>query len=113
MADERKQIPPFGLRLPDGMRDRIAIEAKRNNRSMNAEITARLEASLSGAPSYSAEQVAELIEAVEARCSKRAEPQLRLRASLGSGGFSGQQVSDMLAQIQAALRGAVNSAEPH
>lgn len=33
----------FMLRLPDGMRDRIKIEAERNNRSMNAEIISRLE----------------------------------------------------------------------
>lgn len=31
------------LRLPDGMRDRIADAAKANNRSMNAEIVSRLE----------------------------------------------------------------------
>jgi hypothetical protein len=33
------------VRLPDGMRDRIAEAAKENNRSMNAEIVARLERS--------------------------------------------------------------------
>jgi hypothetical protein len=32
----------FMLRLPDGMRDMIAEVAKENNRSMNAEIVARL-----------------------------------------------------------------------
>jgi plasmid stability protein len=37
----------FVVRLPDGMRDKIAEEAKKNNRSMNAEIVGRLEASLS------------------------------------------------------------------
>lgn len=36
----------FMLRLPDGMRDRIAEEAKKNNRSMNSEIIARLEQTL-------------------------------------------------------------------
>lgn len=36
----------FVVRFPDGMRDRIAEEAKKNNRSMNAEIVARLERSL-------------------------------------------------------------------
>ncbi|QNB13421.1 Arc family DNA-binding protein [Paraburkholderia tropica] len=36
----------FVVRLPDGMRDRIAAEAEKNKRSMNAEIVARLEASL-------------------------------------------------------------------
>lgn len=30
------------VRLPDGMRDQIAEAAKANNRSMNAEIVARL-----------------------------------------------------------------------
>jgi hypothetical protein len=33
----------FNLRLPDGMRERIAESAKANSRSMNAEIVARLE----------------------------------------------------------------------
>lgn len=33
------------VRFPDGMRDRIAEEAKKNSRSMNAEIIARLEKS--------------------------------------------------------------------
>lgn len=37
----------FNLRLPDGMRERIAQAAKANNRSMNSEIVARLEASFS------------------------------------------------------------------
>lgn len=44
-----KELPPsrtaeqFVVRFPDGMRDRIAEEAKKNNRSMNAEIVARLQ----------------------------------------------------------------------
>jgi plasmid stability protein len=33
----------FMLRLPDGMRDRVAALAKKHNRSMNAEIVASLE----------------------------------------------------------------------
>lgn len=35
----------FMLRMPDGMRDRLKEEAKNNNRTMNAEIVARLERS--------------------------------------------------------------------
>lgn len=47
---EKKPYPSetqerFIVRFPDGMRDRIAEEAKKNNRSMNAEIVARLERS--------------------------------------------------------------------
>lgn len=47
-----KDLPPsrtaeqFVVRFPDGMRDRIAEVAKANNRSMNAEIVSRLQASL-------------------------------------------------------------------
>lgn len=33
----------YVVRLPDGMRDRIKAEAKRNGRSVNAEIVYRLE----------------------------------------------------------------------
>lgn len=33
----------FIVRLPDGMRDRIAEVAKANNRTMNAEVVARLQ----------------------------------------------------------------------
>lgn len=36
----------FILRMPDGMRGQIANIAKANNRSMNAEIIARLQGSL-------------------------------------------------------------------
>lgn len=35
----------FVVRFPDGMRDRIAEVAKASNRSMNAEIVARLQQS--------------------------------------------------------------------
>jgi hypothetical protein len=49
---ERKPYPSesadkFLLRLPDGMRERIAREAKLNKRTMNAEIITRLEESFS------------------------------------------------------------------
>jgi hypothetical protein len=39
-------LDKFVLRLPTGMRDRIGAVARANNRSMNAEIVSRLEASL-------------------------------------------------------------------
>ena len=40
----------FIVRLPDGMRDRVAEAAKRNNRSMNAEVVSRLERSFETPP---------------------------------------------------------------
>lgn len=40
-----RESDKFMLRLPDGMRERIKAEAEANNRSMNAEIVARLEGS--------------------------------------------------------------------
>lgn len=50
---ERKPFPSetqerFIVRFPDGMRDRIKEAADANNRSMNAEIVARIEGSFSG-----------------------------------------------------------------
>ncbi|MBX8542478.1 Arc family DNA-binding protein [Pseudomonas cichorii] len=44
MADSREQ-DKFVLRLPDGLRPRIAAEASENHRSMNSEIIFRLERS--------------------------------------------------------------------
>lgn len=41
----------FIVRFPDGMRDRIADAAKAANRTMNAEIVARLQASFESATS--------------------------------------------------------------
>ena len=98
--------PQINFRLPAPLLDAVTLAAARNHRTLTAEIVARLEASLSGAPSYSAEHVAELIEAVEARCSKRAAQvatALQLHLSRGASGFSGQQVSEMIDEINAAL----------
>lgn len=41
-----RDTPQFGLRMPNDLKERIAAEASRNGRSINAEITARLWASL-------------------------------------------------------------------
>lgn len=41
----------FVVRLPEGMRDRIAEVAKQHHRSMNSEIIARLEHSMLDLPS--------------------------------------------------------------
>lgn len=51
MSEDRKPqtADKYILRFPDGMRDRIAEAAKTNNRSMNAEIVARLDASFEAA----------------------------------------------------------------
>jgi len=38
----------FVVRLPDGMRDRLKASAKSNNRTLNAEIVSRLQASFDG-----------------------------------------------------------------
>lgn len=48
----------FNLRLPDGMRDRIAEAAKASGRSMNAEIVARLESSFTSEGELSAMRAA-------------------------------------------------------
>jgi plasmid stability protein len=53
MNDENRKLnDKFMLRLPDGLRDRIAAAAKHNGRSMNAEIVQILEAVYPPAPSF-------------------------------------------------------------
>lgn len=47
------------VRMPEGMRDRIAEAAKLNSRSMNSEIVARLEASLNGVAGGAIESMGE------------------------------------------------------
>lgn|SRR5574337_302941 len=56
MAKDRPVYPSenadkYVVRFPDGMRDLIAETAKRNNRTMNAEIVARLAASFAAVDS--------------------------------------------------------------
>lgn len=50
MTDKEREplanIAPFGLRMQPELKDRISASARRNNRSMNAEIVHRLEMSL-------------------------------------------------------------------
>jgi hypothetical protein len=50
------------VRFPDGMRDRLAQAAKQNNRSMNAEVVARLQASFDLAPAADGAAAQELAE---------------------------------------------------
>jgi len=45
-----RQLDKFVARLPAGMREQIGAEARRNGRTMNAEIVSRLESSLSASP---------------------------------------------------------------
>ena len=54
----------FQIRMPDGLRDQIRDAAETNNRSMNAEIIARLEASFTS-PSMPPEFYAKLLEMAE------------------------------------------------
>ena len=47
MTDEARRFPDkFALRMPEGLRDKIAAVAAKRNRSTNAEIIDRLERSL-------------------------------------------------------------------
>lgn len=45
-----KQEPPYGLRMPPSLKARVKSAAEANNRSMNAEIVARLEQSFDAEP---------------------------------------------------------------
>ncbi|EWS70735.1 Arc family DNA-binding protein [Vibrio vulnificus] len=43
-----RSINPFGLRMPSDLKDKLEEEAKKNMRSLNAELVARLEKSVEG-----------------------------------------------------------------
>ncbi len=45
MSENRTKTDGYMLRFPDGMRERLKEAAEANNRSMNAEIIARLQGS--------------------------------------------------------------------
>ncbi|WP_308219099.1 Arc family DNA-binding protein [Kerstersia gyiorum] len=73
-----RTAPQFVVRFPDeSMRDRIAEAAKANNRSMNAEIIARLEHSFNAALQESAHSVSEkALEAASERGAQKAVEKL-------------------------------------
>ena len=70
MKDEDliRNINPFGLRMQPSLRERVEAAAKANHRSLNAEITARLEESFSS-------DIRRIIRAVEPT-TKGAMPEL-------------------------------------
>lgn len=41
-----RDINPFGLRMPEGLREKLEAAAKKSARSLNSEIVLRLEESL-------------------------------------------------------------------
>lgn len=57
------------IRMPDGMRDRLKAAAAANNRSLNAEIVARLERTLAETPFPSFQE--EVMERVVERVIRR------------------------------------------
>lgn len=57
-----RKLDQYIVRFPDGMRDRIREEAENNNRSMNAEIIARLESSFGKATKSDVDLSKELAE---------------------------------------------------
>ncbi|AVS68918.1 hypothetical protein C8245_21205 [Paracidovorax avenae] len=89
-----KELPPsrtaeqFVVRFPDGMRDEIAAAAKKNNRSMNAEIVARLQDSF--------------IRTHSSHLAPPSEPYVR--AVMESGIVYAPRISDLLAEQNAKLR---------
>jgi uncharacterized protein (DUF1778 family) len=62
----------FMLRLPAGMRDMIAAAAKAANRSMNAEVVSRLEASFPARP-QGGSSIEEALEKIQAMSNQLAD----------------------------------------
>lgn len=72
-ASTTRKSPKFDLRLPGDLRDRIDLESKRNHRSMNSEMVARLEDSLREQDSLYQliSQIQQSIESIERRLDEK------------------------------------------
>ncbi|MGU3496325.1 Arc family DNA-binding protein [Xanthobacteraceae bacterium A53D] len=71
MAEETpvREHEKFILRMPEGMRDRIAREAKNNGRSMNAELIARIEKTFEDDTAFS--KLLDRVDEIESDFEKR------------------------------------------
>lgn len=75
-------IPPFGLRMLPDLKARIEAAAKANGRSLNSEITARLEWSLQPGSGFAVEDVAAHSDWLEGVLGSRVEEHERRIAAL-------------------------------
>lgn len=94
MTDDIHKYPSqmadrFQVRMPDGLRDRLRDEAAKNNRSMNAEIVARLEASMGAIDPNNLPEGADPIDALMARIRADVEKMNALMSAeiKGDGGW--------------------------
>ena len=83
----------FQIRMPDGMRDRIAEQAKANNRSMNAEIVATLREKYPDPRDEEFEQFMGLVAKLDPVEVARLT-QLLLERNLASGKITQQDIDD-------------------
>jgi len=86
-----RALDKFVLRLPEGMRDSISTSARNNNRTMNAEIISRLEASLEAenkvpdfVPSATLSEVMDIKQTITALSKRIDDLPERLRKLVGS-----------------------------
>jgi hypothetical protein len=64
-------ISPFGFRMQAGLRKQLEDSAHANNRSLNAEITARLEASFdSPETAHAAREMVDMLATMESRLAE-------------------------------------------
>lgn len=70
MVKKISQLTPFGLRIPEDLKEQLESDAKKKGRSLNKEISARLEASVSGSVDLSSVSTEDLVKEL----IKRNEP---------------------------------------
>ncbi|MFT8276592.1 Arc family DNA-binding protein [Kerstersia gyiorum] len=80
----------FVVRFPDGMRERIAEAAKGSNRSMNAEIVARLEASFAAPNGGPSEGLREVLEQLQRQQATLEDVTAQISALTRANGHSGK-----------------------
>jgi len=88
MAQDRtpQDQDKYVLRFPDGMRERIKDAAAENNRSMNAEIVARLEASFTAQQPDTEHIVTKVLDNTLEKLRKLSPEELEILMGRGKGG---------------------------
>ena len=101
------KISPIGVRMPPDMREQLRSRAFENRRSMNAEIIFVLQHGLDAevaGNTYTATQVAEIIDALEARRGRPVETLAALKGLLAAYGDDAVFDEDSDRHVEAANR---------
>lgn len=101
-----RKLDQYIVRFPDGMRNLLKAEAAKNKRSLNAEIVARLEDSLSGAASSELymDHVMSMNEVTASKVIGLLHEAIRRVEYMAEGSIAGEDIDALEAATKAAAK---------